>query len=230
MWGVTCFARLRGIKMGSPAIRNRWRIGEIPRRNATAVARNLGSRRTNHFLPNMKVFGDHRVGGNRNYHGVPFPLFCCVRVVYIDVREVRWCSVGSVAFHSFAWPTFDVRTANSIVCTIWTDHRGWANVLVVRGRCWRSHGDYFRSNRVLEDLLRRWCGMGRPFVVYKAGDGETGGGHPIPAWLGKHVCVCGVLCVCNLVGVGVSGRFRAISGQGWHHFGMLCANRGAVWF
>ena len=78
--------------------------------------------------------------------------------------------------------------------------------------------------------MRRWCGMGRPFVVYKEGNGEIGGGDPITAWLhcGAY-SVSDHLCQCNLVGVDVSGRPRAINGQGWHHLGMLYASSDAVW-
>ena len=227
VWDVTCLARMRNTKMNLPAIRSRWCIGGVVRNNSISFVRHLEGRRSHVSAANMRVRAGHHVGKNCHDHGLPFPLLSYVRIVFID----RWFSVGSVSFHSFAWPTCDVKTAKSIASTIWTTHCGWANSLVVRGRCWFPHKDYFKSNRVFENLLWRWCEMGRPFVVYKKGNSETGGGHPVPAWLNYNsYCVSDNFCQWNLDGVGASGRPSAINGQGWHHAGMLCANSDAVWF
>ena len=187
MWDATCLARLSNIKVNLPAIRSRWRVGDVVRHNSVIFVRHLKGRRSNVLAAGVRVHAGQHVGKNCHYHGVPPPLPSYVRIVYIDVRRVRWCSVGSVPFHSFARPTFDVKKAKSIARTIWINHCGWANVLVIRGRCWCSQRSYFRSNRVLENLLWRWCEMGRPFVVYKEGHAEIGGGEPIPAWLNCDV-------------------------------------------
>ena len=134
-WDVTYIARLRNIKMNIFAIRNRWRTGQVARHNSTTFVRKLEGRRTNHPLSNMKVHGGTHVGKDCNCHGIPSALLSRVRIVYVDVRKARWCSVGSVAFHSSAWPTLDVKVATSIARTLWINHCSWADVLVVRGRC-----------------------------------------------------------------------------------------------
>ena len=199
--------------MNLAAIRSRRCIGEVVRHNSTTFVRNLEGRRTNVLSSNVKVHAGHHVGENCHYHGIPPPLPSYVRIVYIDVRKVRRCSVGSVPFHSSAWPTFDVRRAKPIARAIWTNHCGWASILVVRGRRLRPHNDYFRSSRVLDNLLWRWCVMGRPFVVCKEGNDKIGGGDPVPAWLNGGVhCVSDNFCQCNFVGVDVSGKPRIING------------------
>ena len=205
-------------------------IGEVARRNSTTLIHHLEGGKSVAHASIVKVYAGHHVGRDCHYHGVPPPLPSYVRIVYIDVRNVCWCSVGSVPFHSFAWPTFDVRKAKSIARTIWTNHCGWASVLVIRGRCWCSQKNWFRSNCVLENLLWRWCEVGRPFMVYKEGNGETGGGDPVPAWLKGIFCVGDDFCQCNLVGVGLLGSLLNINGHGWHHPGMLYANGDAVWY
>lgn len=43
------------------------------------------------------------------------------------------------------------------------------------------------------------CKNGRPYVVYKEGGVEIGGGEPVPAWWNEW-CVCTVVCKCGLVG------------------------------
>ena len=118
VWDDTCLARLRNVKMDLAAIRRRRCIGEVVRHNSTTFVRHLEGRRSNVPSSDVKVYAGHHVGTNYNYHGVPSPLPSYARIVYIDVRKVRWCSVGSVPFHSFAWQTFDVRKAKSIARTM----------------------------------------------------------------------------------------------------------------
>lgn len=150
--------------------------------------------------------------------------------MYIDVHKVKLCSVDGVAFHSFIWPTFDVRKVKSIARTLWINYCQWADILIIRGRCWSSLNNFFRSNRVSENLLWHWQDQRRPFVVYKEGNDAIGGGDPIPGWLMScGYCACGDFCKCKLVGVEISGRPRFVNGQGWHHPGMLYSNSGAVW-
>ena len=118
-----------------PALLGRCCIGEVVRRNSVRFVRHLEGRRSNVLAADMRVHAVHHVGMNCHCHGVPPPLPSYVRIVYIDVRMVRWCSVGSVPFHSFAWPTFEPKKAEAIARTMLINHCGWANVLVVRGRC-----------------------------------------------------------------------------------------------
>ena len=93
--------RLRNIKAGRPAIAHRLHIGEVVRYIGNTCIHNLEGRKTNTEGSSLRISGAHRVGGNYNAPGCMGnpPLPNHVRIVYIDVREVRWCSVGSVAFH-----------------------------------------------------------------------------------------------------------------------------------
>ena len=134
-----------------PAMEERQHLGEVVRHQSCIWIHNLEGRRTNHPFATMRVGDGHDVGRNCHYYGIPPPRRCpaIFRIIYIDVRQIRWCSAGSVAFQSLAWPTFDVRKAKSFARTLWTNHSRWADVLVVRGQCLCSHNSYFRSNRVL---------------------------------------------------------------------------------
>lgn len=69
---------------------------------------------------------------------VPAPLPKNVRIVYLDVRELRWCSVNGIPFHSFAWPRV-AREAKGITRTLFGNQCNWAGALVVRGRRFCSH-------------------------------------------------------------------------------------------
>ena len=98
--------RLRNIKAGHFAIGNRLHIGEVVRCNVDTCIHNLEGRQPNTLGSAMEVPDDHRVGW---IYYAP----CCMynaslprsaRIAYIDARTVRWCSVGSVAFHSFCLP------------------------------------------------------------------------------------------------------------------------------
>ena len=107
-----------------------------------------------------------------------------------------------------------MREAKGIVRTLFTNHCNWADVLVVRGRCFSTNKVCFRANRVLENLLWNWSKMGRPYVVYQEGSEISGGRDPVPPWLAGE-CVYRDFCQCNLV-----GRRH----QGWHHPGALYSN------
>ena len=175
---------------------------------------NLGGRKTNTFGSALRVVDAHHQGRNYNAPGCIYkpPLPSHVRIVYIDTRKLRWCTVDSVAFHSFTWPR-NAKQARSIARTLYTNHCNWADVLIVRGRCFSTNNVCFRSNRVLENLLWNWSKLGRPYVVYREGSEGTGGGDPIPTWLSQE-CVVDC-CQCNLV-----GRRH----PGWHHPGTLYSN------
>lgn len=134
------------------------------------------------------------------------------RIVYIDVRKVHWCSVGDVSFRSFVRPRI-AREARSIMRTVFTSQCGWADVLVVRGRCFCSHKSCHAANRVLEELPWQWSKTKRPFVVYTDGSVELGGGDLVLNWLNEGQNYDRV-CQCNLV----AGR------KHWHRPGKLYTN------
>ena len=176
---------------------------------------NLCGPKTNTLCSTLRVRNAHHEG--RNYFAprcnLNPPLPRHVRIVHLDAKKLRWCSVDSVAFHSFAWPR-NVRDEKSIVRTLITNHCNWTDVLVVRGRCFSANKICFRANRVLENLLWNWSKLGRPYVVYQGGSEGTGGGYPMPSWL-LGGCVYNDFCQCYVV----SRRH-----QGWHHPGALCSN------
>ena len=92
-----------------------------------------------------------------------------------------------MAFHSFSWPR-NTREAKGIARTLFTNHCKWADVLIVRGRCFSSHKACFRANRALENLLSNWSQLGRPYLVYTEGVGPClslgpGSEDPVPRWL-----------------------------------------------
>ena len=172
----------------------------------------------------MRVQHGQHIGQNYCYHGLPPPSLSWVRVVYVDACNIERCSVDNVSFHVFAWPTLDVRKTQPIARTLWTNPCKWADVLIVRGRCWPSRKDYFRSNGVSEDILWHWAQEHRLFVVYKEGNDEIGCGDPVPAWIDMSYCVCGDLCQCNLPGVTKSGAPMMSNHQSWHHPSALRTN------
>ena len=157
-------------------------------------------------------------------------LFVCVCVcvrarvcVRACVREMRWCSTRNVAFHSFAWPR-GTKEANSIARTLFINHCGWVDVLVVRGRCFSSSHACFGAGKVLDELLWGWSKMWRPYVVYNDNRVHIGGGDPVPVWLSEW-CVYKDLCQCDLVGFG--GDQREVDFQqrrNLHHPGAFCNN------
>ena len=132
----------------------------------------------------MGITGGHHYGMSCHvpHGGFPPLLFGDGHVVYFVVRKVRWCSVHSVAVHSFVWPR-EAREAKSIARTLFTNHGGWADVLVVRGRCFCSHGSCLAASRVLEHVLWHWSTTSQTYLVYKEGDAETSGGDRVPSWL-----------------------------------------------
>ena len=163
----------------------------------------------------MRVRGGHHEGRNYSAPGCvvnpPFPKYC--RIVYIDIRKLKWCSIDSVVFHSFIWPS-NVKEAKGIARTLFTNHCDWADVLIVRGRCFSSNKVCFRANRVLENLLWNWSTMRRPYVVYQEGNEATSVCDPVPLWF-THERVHKDLCQCPLVGP---------CPQGWHRRGALYSN------
>ena len=168
----------RNIKAGVPAVGStgRGHIGEMLRFQTRTFVYNLGGRVTNTYGSAVRVPHGHHEGNNCFAPGSTFrpPLPSHCRIVYIDIRKLKWCSVDSVTFHSFVWPTI-VRKAKSIARTLYANHCNWADVLIVRGRCFRSNRVSLRANRVLKNLLWNWSCMRRPYVVHTEGRG--GGGY-----------------------------------------------------
>ena len=213
--GIRSSIRLRNIRVGKPSIADKLHIGEVVRFEGRTLIHNLGGRNSNTLCSTLRVGNAHREGGNYFAPGCAFnpPLPRHVRIVYIDAKEFRWCSVDSVAFHSFAWPR-NAREAKSIVRTLFTNYCKWPDVLVVRGRCFSTNKVCFRASRVLKNLLWNLSQMGRPYVVYREGSEGIGGGDPMPSWLLRE-CVYKDFCQCKLV-----SRRR----EGWHYPGALCSN------
>ena len=115
---------------------------------------------------------------------LPLPSHC--RIVCIDVRKIRWCSFGSVAFHSFVWPS-NARKAKCIMRTPRANHCQWTGILVIRRRCPRARRRCFgtrrrcfKANRVLVDLFWSWAGVGRPWVFYRDGQNDRSA---LPGWV-----------------------------------------------
>ena len=176
---------------------------------------NLGGRRTNTCGSAVRVWGGHHEGNNYFAPGCTsdpsLPSYC--RIVYIATRKLRWCSVDSVAFHSFVWPK-NVKEAKGIARTLFTNHCDWVDVLIVRGRCFSSSKVSFRANRVSDNLLWNWPSMRRPYVVYTEGEHGTRYVDPVPAWL-KRECAYPDLCLCHLLGP---------RRDDWHRRGSLYSN------
>ena len=128
--------RLRNIKIGKPAVIRRLQIGTVARAGSFTFIHNLEGRMANTSGSALQIDDAHHQG--KNYHSssckCAFPLPSHVRIVYIDTRKLKWCSVDSVAFHSFAWPR-SIREARSIARTLFINHCAWVDVLIVRGRC-----------------------------------------------------------------------------------------------
>ena len=207
-------ACVRNIRIGKPVVANMLPIGEVLRFQHRTLTHTLGGRNTNTWCSALGVKNCYHVGRNYDAPGCtynpPLPKYC--RVVCIDACKFMWCSFGSVAFHSLAWPR-NVKDANGIARTLFINHCNWADVLIVRGRCFSSSKVCFRANRALENLLWNWSKMRRPYVVYREGDDDIGDCDLVPAWL-THECVHKDFCQCHLV----SRR------RDWHHPGALYSN------
>ena len=120
---------LRNIRIGKPAIADRLHFGEVVRFQTRTFVYNVGGRITNTYGSAVRVWGGHHEGQNCSTPGcisVPLlPGYC--RIVCIDTRNFKWCSVDSVSFHSFVWPKA-VREAKSIARTLYTNHCNWADI------------------------------------------------------------------------------------------------------
>ena len=186
MWDV-CLRRSRGwvhlrnIKIGEVAIIRTLRIGAVARVGGFTYIHNLAGRMTNTTGSAFQIYGAHHFGRDSHSPSCKLnpPLPSHVRVVYIDTRKLKWASVGSVAFHSFAWPR-DIREVRGVARTLFINHCGWDGVLEVRGRCFGPNKFCLRANRILEDVLWNWACGGRPYLVYREGREAPGGGDPIP--------------------------------------------------
>ena len=155
----------------------------MSRFKARTFAQNIGGRETGTNNSFVRVKDGHHDGRNYFAFGCnlnpPLPSYC--RIVYIDTCKFHWCSIGSVAFHSFAWPQ-NVGKAKSIVRTLFANHCDWADVLIVLGLCFGHHRNCFRANRVLEDLLWNLSKIRRPYVLYQEDKMATSPGDPVPKW------------------------------------------------
>ena len=154
------------------------KFGDVVSRGSCAVVNDVEGRRLSVARSSVKIKdGQHasRAAMCRHRDNVVFAFLPNnVRIVYLDVRKLRWCSVGSIAFHSFAWPRI-AREAKSVARTLFINNCHWAGVLVVRGRCVCPRGSYRAANRVLENLLWHWGETNRFYVVYREGSADTGG-------------------------------------------------------
>ena len=110
--------RLRNIRVGHPALwldvcrpkaRNISKIGDVVRPGSCAVVNGLEGHTSGAVRSAMDIKGGHYYRcavtclhkGNLVFASLPNNA----RIVYFDVHKLRCCSVGSVAFHSFAWPS-----------------------------------------------------------------------------------------------------------------------------
>ena len=208
---------LRNIKLGEFAVDDRWHIGRIERFATRTYIHGFIGRKSIVNCSIVRVKDGHHVGKNCFRLGCGdhplLPLDC--RIVYLDVRKLKWCSVDSVAFHSFKWPK-DGRKAKSIVRTLSANYCNWADVLIVRGRCFR-YTDGYTANRVLENLLWQWNGLKRPFVVYQQERIKYHRRDILPRWMvGDYTLrTHRNFCQCHLVHV---------EGKGWHRPGTLYSN------
>ena len=111
----------------------------------------------------MRVRRGHHEGRNYFAPGCavnpPLPKYC--RIVYIDTCKLKWCSIDSVAFHSFVRPS-NVKEVEGIARTLFINRCNWVDVLIVRGRCFSSNKVCFRVDRALEHLHWNWSKMRRP--------------------------------------------------------------------
>ena len=132
--GLSSSVCLRNRMIGGPAIADRLHVGEAVRFESRTSIHNLEGRKTNTWCSTKRVVGGHYQG--RNYfapgctYNPPLPQHC--RIVCIDACKFRWCSVDSVAFHSFAWPRH-VKEAKGIARMLYANHCNWVDVLIVRG-------------------------------------------------------------------------------------------------
>ena len=216
---------LRDIKIGQPAIDERFHIGEVARHGSWTFVHDTGGRRRDTGGAALRIRkGGHHQGGNFRRPGCKLLLPDHVRLGYLDTREIRWCSYSSVVFHSFAWPVglvTDIKEAKATARTLSTNHCKWSDVLVLRGRCFGRKKKDFYVNRALSELFLEW--EHRPFIVHSEGNDDVGDvpegcesvlGDPVPARLDKDGhCVCNGLCRCNLFG-----------NTGSHHPGRFCSN------
>lgn len=197
---------MRDIKLGPPTIGREsdndksdlFKMGYVGRQNIRIAVCNLEGRKTDNVHTTMGVNGGQCWGldGIEHNHGFEpnLGLLKHVRVIYVDVRRVRRCSVDDAEFHHFIWPRC-ATDAESIMGTLFVNHCKWYGLLIVRGRCVCSHTNCLTANRVLDNLLRHRHRTGRPYVIYKE-DGEgTGGRDPAPKWLEKKVIVLRVVAV-----------------------------------
>ena len=146
--------RLCNIRLGYPVIADRFYIGELARYGTRTFIHDAGGRQTNTLEAAVRVTYAHQVGRMLHVSGSTLspPLPSRVRIVCVDTCKLKWCSIDSVAFHSFVWPR-NTQQAKSIARTLYTNHCNWADVLIVRGRCFSRFHACFRANRVLEHLL-----------------------------------------------------------------------------
>ena len=206
---------LRNIRVGMHAIADRWHIGKVVRFAIRTYVHNFKGRKSNANGSIVRSRGGHHEGRNCFAPGCDYypSLPQCCRIVYIDIRKLRWCSVDSVAFHSFKWPK-DVRKAKSIVNTLFANHCGWADVLIVRGCRFGFHSSHFRANRVLEHLFWNSYELKQPYVVYREDCEVNHKRDIVPRWLlGEYVHAN--FCQCHVVGP---------HPRGWHRPGTLYSN------
>lgn len=128
---------MRNIRVGFAAIGYRLHVGEVVRHGCGTFVHNIDGRRTDTLgsVVRMRMYShNHGMDCYRFGRTLPLPLPSHCRIVCLDVRNVRRCSVTSVALHLFVWPRH-AREAKKIVRTLCANHCKWTDVLVVRGWC-----------------------------------------------------------------------------------------------
>lgn len=120
------------------------RLGIVERRGIVTVVCNLEGRRTGVWHSEMQVRNGHNSGGC-----IGIGLASNGRLVYIDIRKVRRCSAKGTAFHGFVWPRI-ARGVKSIMRILFINHCQWADVLIVRGRCFDFCGKCRAASRALD--------------------------------------------------------------------------------
>lgn len=196
---------VRSIKIGHGVVGDRFKVRRVMRIRHEIVVECCEGRRSKSCCSSFGIICGHHCG---------VPCACSpkrnrVWMVRTDVMTIRWATIGGVAFHGFAWPRAATE-CKSIVRALFANHFQWADVFVVRGRCFCSHRGRHAGNRTFVNLSWGWSSSGRPSLVYKEGGTHIGGGYQVPKWFEGSQCHCSYFCQCNLVS----------QCQGaWHHPG-----------
>lgn len=146
---------MRNIKRSLPAIGDRLYVGEVFRCGIGTLVYNLDDSCTNTWRSAINIDKDaHNQGRAVHRSGKTWilPLPGHARIVYLDVRGIRWCLFDSGALRSFVWPR-NGRMAKGISRTLRINHCQWNDIFAVRGRCVGTRKRCASSNRTSEGFL-----------------------------------------------------------------------------